>query len=234
MKATDWIIAIATALNVIAAIFLYFSNRTAVKESKRQYEETSRLEAMPYLQMRIEDIVPAKEGNSEKIYHKFPIDESENGDCISEKKKITFINVGSGILHHGTMKWDNTPRKDFRQNGNYIAIPPKVEWGFEAYFIAKWHNADYDSISEMPHNTLEIEYMDLLSNTYKQTIKLIFSVKGNGIEVVKYDISAPELIDSTATPKHLTATTVKQDSLSIEDPSMSEADITFWLSNEDV
>lgn len=63
---TDWIMVVITAIYVVATIVIcVFNYKTAkaanlqIQESKRQFDETRRLQIMPYLQVTI---TPKKDG----------------------------------------------------------------------------------------------------------------------------------------------------------------------------
>lgn len=96
----DWIMVVITAIYVIATIAIcVFNYKTAkaanlqIQESKRQFDETRRLQIMPYLQVTI---TPKKDGENWGPVQEtwFIISDSDKDNTVRSDYYITFENIG--------------------------------------------------------------------------------------------------------------------------------------------
>ena len=208
---TDWLTTIFTGAYLVATILIYWMNRRSVKamhdqldESKKQYEETRRLQVMPYLHAIIKEceyddeekeLYPRGDFVTFKDYSiTLPFTEEDNPDIIRVDKYLLLVNNGLGILHHAeiswTWEWHTTElAKTFC---NDIVIAPHGKWGV---IIALYFNRNRD-ISECKDYKIFIKFMDLLGNKYKQELRLDMSVNDDHTEIIisSYSITSPELI----------------------------------------
>ena len=197
--------AAATVGYLIASIFIYCANKKSanatneqVKESKRQFEETQRLQAMPYLEVRIEDCdfrsaneIDEDEG---KPHATLRITDSNSDNTMIDLKRIHLINAGTGMLHQTTISWDSPCKNTVLFSGNII-IQPKSEWDFYGYLTAKKVDIEVLSDTFNPQCHLTLEYKDILGHLYRQVATVWFFLTEDYIRLVGYSVTVPELIN---------------------------------------
>lgn len=167
---TDWPMVIITVIYVIATICIMKANQKAAyaaKEqldiSRKQYEESKRLEYMPILQMSLSH---NEENPHEAQYIDISPSEVEASSTTSQFFELK--NVGNGTAINITFTWkfidlgfsdtDYLPVCAIMQGDNY-----KI-------------NLSCDMDNNLPQSStllLEFEYYDLLGNIYEQKIFLM-------------------------------------------------------------
>ena len=200
---TDWIMVGITAVYVVATIIICWANMRSAKatkeqlnESKRQFEETQRLQVMPYLQVKVEDGKVNENGDPECPYTTFEISDSENDNRLQVIRYISFENVGLGMLHHTSIKWNSLSKKDDGYPANDVVIPPHVEWGINARFIAKGSGTEDLLKSIVAPCSINIRYEDLLGNMYEQEVRMSLIIDCSHISGWSYYyITSPKLLD---------------------------------------
>ena len=221
---TDWLMVCITALYLLATIAIFVVNFLSTKamqnqlmQSKKQFEESQRLQVMPFLQVNIEDrkqgengelVFPFADYNVSyswphekhfKGYYIFPLEDFMKGWVY-----ISIKNAGLGLIHNTTIDWDLCLFNHERTCEDIIILP-NSEWGINVRFLGdpleeeeiKQHCCG-DGNNFLEHNFINIQYDDLLGNRYEQSIDvyLRMSTDHKTIEVIDYSITAPELIDS--------------------------------------
>ena len=160
---------IVTVVYVIATIFICVANiksakasRDQIAESQRQFEETKRLECMPFLQMEIsyDNVTPEFDLQlplcSKDI--KYPI-----------RKTVKLKNVGNGTATTITYSWNYKGN-----NISKIDYPPiNAIMKGDAYYILICCDAN-ETLPFETSATLTFQYNDLLGYTYEQKIILHF------------------------------------------------------------
>ena len=138
---TDWLMVGITAVYVIATVFICIYNgrsakatREQVSESQRQYEETKRLEMMPYLQFESTDHSPNYEMNLVLV----------SGD-LRNGTYITILRVKN--IGYGTAKdisyiyeWNNCSEKHNRSDFPVKALQSGDEQYIKINFALPQHN----------------------------------------------------------------------------------------------
>lgn len=203
---TDWLMVIITFVYVIATILIcIFNGRSAkatreqVAESKRQFDETRQLQVMPYLQVEITQGELTEEGEPPSPYTFFVISDAEQNNQVTSSKRITFKNVGLGMLHHTKITWNSLSKKDDGYPAVDIVIPPQVEWGINAWLTAKKPEVDDPLKPQVARCSLKVEYDDLLGNRYWQQINFAFLVYVSYISLLHYHITAPSQLTEKET-----------------------------------
>lgn len=173
---TDWLMVGITFVYVVATIFIcIFNGRSAkatreqVLESQRQFEETKRLERMPYIDVAVADMPPDRDIFYADATLSFP--ESISGEYVCVSEWLEFKNIGYGVATGISVEWKTPSGKLESVNLpiRIMEIDGKKEVGFH-FMVAIPHE---QLLSEQGTMML-FNYKDLLGNCYKQTISLTF------------------------------------------------------------
>lgn len=186
---TDWLMVIITAIYVGATIFIYHANSVSAKatrdqleESKRQFEETKRLEMMPCLSL--------EDGNTFCYDLKLVLDNGdlEDGGVYCHFFKIE--NIGNGAAKDISYKWTNAT----------ATYPQKP---FPVLVLQSGGRKDFRFCFAYPKNTkntspiiaaqLEFSFHDLLERSYTQNVELFFTLSSHKIEL-EYVTKPPKQI----------------------------------------
>lgn len=167
---TDWLMFGITAVYVIATIFICKANikaanasRDQIAESQRQFDESKRLECMPFLQMQI-----SCDDNPPEFKIDLPMCDENAVQTISKVVKLK--NVGNGTATTITYDWRCDAVSDV-----HCEYPPfnAIMQGDASYIILC---CDVNhAINEEECPVLTLYYEDLLGHSYKQQIILHFN-----------------------------------------------------------
>lgn len=162
---------LATAVYVIATIFICYANlrsakatREQVAESKRQFKETKRLEMLPYLQFEsIEslDNQPAAKPLSLSLESK-RMGQLVKGSCFYVK------NIGCGTARDVTCIWHPLKGDAVQLDFPIRALQSGGQEVLKTYFISPTQKTENTVAS------LEISFKDLLGYQYIQSIEFKF------------------------------------------------------------
>lgn len=165
----DWAMVIVTAIYVIATIVICFYNgrsakasRDQIAESQRQFEESKRLENMPFLQLEIP---------IEQVYPNFVIElDMYNEEPTTYIYKIVRLkNLGNGSASNIIYTWDCKG-----VSKSVCDYPPiNAIMSGDSYNFQITVNADEDSTTGTS-GKLIWQYDDLLGNSYEQGVTLMF------------------------------------------------------------
>lgn len=166
---TDWIMIGVTIAYVVATIFIFRANKKSAKaaedqlaEMKRQFEETKRLDALPFLQLDI-----STSGN-DKIKVELPlISDDTNGGVNPLALEVK--NIGRGTAKDIKYEWTNlsgykTEKEWFPIMSLYFGDRKELMFTF------------FSPKVEPENNTaiLNFYYSDLLENMYIQKVEFFF------------------------------------------------------------
>lgn len=190
---TDWLMVGITAIYVVATVFICIYNgrsakatREQVSESQRQYEETKRLEMMPYLQFESTDHSPVYEMNLILV----------SGDLGSGTyiTKLRMKNIG-----HGTAKdisyvyeWNNFSEKYKRSDFPVKALQSGDEQYIKINFALPQHNQGDIKVA------FELLFTDLLEHKYSQRIEFYFRSSSSGVanlKLTEYKTFSPKFME---------------------------------------
>ena len=190
----EWVMVWITVVYVIATILICYANlksaratREQVAESKRQFEESKRLEKMPYFDITVlektedynffdPDITLSLSKNQSKGSKIFPI-------------LLQFTNIGSGTAADLTFRQGDTTT-------SLVEQLPFTSLGSDKSQVLCCHfnysvESNFSTLSsEVP---LFLRYRDLLGNYYQQKIMFSFSVMSEEIGLKGIITSVPEL-----------------------------------------
>ena len=161
---------IVTVVYVIATIFICVANIKSAKashdqiaESQKQFEETKRLECMPFLQMEI-----SHDRHRSDFEMELPLCNENSEYNISKIVKLK--NIGNGTATNIVYGWEckatNTTANDYP--------PINAIMKGDAYYVLIWCDAN-DTIPLETSALLTLQYNDLLGNTYEQKVFMHFN-----------------------------------------------------------
>ncbi len=184
---TDWLMVGITAIYVIATIAICWANirsakatREQVAESKRQFEETRRLEIMPYLQFE------SGIGLTDYTLKLELMSGDSDGGSYSEK--ILVKNIGRGTARDITGVWNCFNGSRIINNLPFKAIQSGEKQLLVIDFVLPKDEPDVSNAS------IELKFRDLLNIAYTQTIQFEFKCYLGKLTLKNYSITAPELI----------------------------------------
>ena len=166
---TDWLMVGITGIYVIATIFICIFNaksakatREQVAESKRQFDESKRLETMPFLQLEI-----PMEQRPPLFEIEFDLCDGEATDVIDKIVKLK--NLGNGTATNIIYSWKS--ERASKSTPEYHPINAIME-GDSINFQLSF-NLD-DSMEGVTYGALIWHFDDLLGNWYEQKVVLEF------------------------------------------------------------
>ncbi len=184
---TDWLMVAITAVYVVATIFICRANiksaeatREQVAESKRQYEETQRLQMMPYLQF---DCLGDSGGHSLELV----LASGDLGGGVSTAK-ISIKNIGPGTARDITYKWISFTNT---YDGGVFPIQAIQSGDMQSLCISF-----AGPVNEPPklQASFELHFKDFLGNMYLQTITFTFIRKNSGHTLFENVLTAPPIL----------------------------------------
>ena len=194
---TDWLMVGITFVYVVATIAIWVANHRSasatekqVLESKRQFDESKRLDHMPYFEIQI--VGPIKDYvNPELTLDIFSHDEKEItvGDL-----QIKLNNIGRGTAKDICVYWTAMKENLLQKNLPFRTCLPGEEKSLfvEFYFGHPTEKPSYDVVVQ-----LQFWYKDLFDNQYNQGLSLAYHVIApDKIELFCHSASAPSLVSA--------------------------------------
>lgn len=189
-----FLMVLITFLYVVTTIGIFCANHTSAKaanqqiqEMRRQYDETSRLECLPYFRLDFtsdtpEDPVAFPPDNVNRYLSSWRSD--SNGSIM------TLMNVGNGTATNIKYSFSINDRPKSDSCSLINAIMKESSYCFKAFFPRVNENEMID------HGVIELEFDDFLGNHYLQSIPLLFYVSDNAQYNIRIDdILNPVLCD---------------------------------------
>ena len=183
-----------TAIYVIATINISNANiksaeatNDQIKESARQFEETRRLQVIPYLQLgftenKVNDVVPCT----------FLEMRNEKCDSTTFQAFFSLKNIGLGIAHNTSIKVTTRYKKDDTFPTFDIVMPPNCEKSTLVHFNVEKCE---DTPGRCEDIYIKFKYDDLLGNTYQQEAHLLMVVQPGRAHLLQaVRMSSPQLI----------------------------------------
>lgn len=184
---TDWLMVVVTALYLVVTFLIWRANNNAAESSKaqldemkRQYEDTKRLNILPY-------IVADSHGGEWRDEISLYI--AENGkmnySCVAY---LTIKNIGNGTAKDFFYKWNN-------DNGSYNkgAFPVIALQSGNSHSIKfEFTNTREDLLDTKC--SIDLFYKDMLENQYKQVIVFEFHRNVSQLQMSKMYANSPVLI----------------------------------------
>lgn len=188
------IMVLITAIYVIATINISNANiksaeatREQITESKRQFEESKRLQVMPYLKLSfidsdVSDADPC-------LYLEM---NNDKGDCTTTQAFFTLNNIGLGIAHHTKVIVTTRYKKNEGYSAFDIVIPPNYEMSTYVRFNVEKYDGELGRREDI---TVYFKYDDVLGNTYEQEAQLCMIVQmGSANLLHTVNMKSPQLV----------------------------------------
>ena len=194
VSVTDWLMVGITAVYVIATIFICIANlrsakatRDQVDESKRQFEETQRLQVIPYLQLSFTD-----SDDSDAVPCAYLKMYNDKDDFTTTQALFTLKNIGLGIAHHTKVTVSSRYNKDDGYPAFDIVMPPNCEKSTYVQFnVTKYEG----TLGRKEDIFIHIHYDDILGNTYKQEAQLCMIVQPSNARLLPtVNMKSPQLV----------------------------------------
>ena len=167
---TDWLMVGITGIYVIATIFICVFNAKSARatyqqlaESKCQFEESKRLETMPFLQLEI-----PTEIKSPQFEIELDLCERDTADTIYKIVKLKNLGNGSATNIVYTWKRNNTCDQVVCDYPPINAIMHGDSYYFQLSFNTN------ETMKTRTTGVLIWQYDDLLGNSYEQIVTLTF------------------------------------------------------------
>ena len=165
-----------------------------IQESKRQIDETRRLQIMPYLQVTI---TPKKD---DEIWNPVPeawfiISDSDKESTVRSDYYISFENIGLGMLHHTKILWNSKSKHNDGYPAKDIVMAINSPWRITGAFFAERAESDDPFKAKRIDCSMDVTYEDLIGNTYSQKVEILFLIHHTKIDLLYYFISPPVLME---------------------------------------
>ena len=194
---TDWLMVGITLVYVIATIAIWFANHKSARatekqliESKRQFDETKRLEHMPYMQVSFGEWITSDERGSYLPNMWLDINRTADSHASSSGMSIDVTNIGLGLAVNLKCQWVSG---DIKQEQHLSASLLKQEECCTSTFIIS--AAVPDKEPQYAETSLIICFDDFLGNHYEQTVDISFQVHPHHISLVQYSTKSPKYIE---------------------------------------
>lgn len=194
---TDWLMVGITLVYVIATIAIWFANHKSARatekqliESKRQFDETKRLEHMPYMQVSFGELITNGERGSYLPNMWLNINRTADNHASSSGMSIDVTNIGLGLAVNLKCQWVSG---DIKQEQHLSASLLKQEECCTSTFIIS--AAVPDKEPQYAETSLIICFDDFLGNHYEQTVDISFQVHPHHISLVQYNTKSPKYIE---------------------------------------
>ena len=199
---TDWLMVVVTTVYVFATIIICVFNgksakatREQVAESIRQFEETQRLQVMPYLQFEVSDT-----DDSTGVPCVFIEMRNDDEDYTSTRIQSSIKNIGLGIAHHTRITVTTQYKKDDGYPAVDIVMPPNCEKKTYVQFNVKKCGGDTGRGENL---SVHFKYDDVLGNTYTQDAQLVMIVSKDGARLLSVvDMKSPQLVMNSEETSH--------------------------------
>lgn len=196
-KITDWLMVGITLVYVIATIAIWFANHKSARatekqliESKRQFDETKRLEHMPYMQVSFGKWETRDECGSYLPNMMLDINRSGDNRFASSGKSIDVTNIGLGLAVNIKCKWISA---GIEQEQHLSASLLKRGECCNSTFIIS--AAIPEKEPQYADTSLIICFDDFLGNHYEQTVDISFQIHSHHISLVQYSTKPPKYIE---------------------------------------
>ena len=192
-KYSSALMVLITFVYVVATVEICRANiksaeatRDQVNESKRQFEETQRLQVMPFLQLSFTD-----SADPDPVPCAFIEMRTNKEECATTQVLFSLKNIGLGIAHHTKITVTTRYKKDDGYPAFDIVMPPNCEKSTYVRFNVEKYSGDLCRKEDI---CIRIKYDDILGNTYIQEANLVMIVREEGASLLHVvDMKSPQL-----------------------------------------
>lgn len=195
---TDWLMVGITFVYVAATIAIWLANHKSARatekqliESKRQFDETKRLEHMPYMQVSFGEWITSEERGSCFPDMWLYINRISDNRSASSGMSIDVTNIGLGLAVNLKCKWISDRINDEKHFSTTLL---KREESCKSTFIIS--AAMPDKEPQYAETSLVICFDDFLGNHYEQITDISFQIHPHYISLVHYSVKTPEYIEN--------------------------------------
>ena len=186
-----------TFVYVVATIAIWLANHKSAQatekqliESKRQFNETKRLEHMPYMQVSFGEWITSDERGSYLPNMWLDINRAADNHAASSGMSIDVTNIGLGLAVNLKCKWISDRINDEKHLSTTLL---KRDESCKSTFIIS--AAVPDKEPQYAETSLIICFDDFLGNHYEQTVDISFQIHPHHINLVQYSTKSPKYID---------------------------------------
>ena len=194
---TDWLMVGITFVYVVATIAIWLANHKSAQatekqliESKRQFNETKRLEHMPYMQVSFGEWITSDERGSYLPNMWLDINRTVDNHASSSGMSIDVTNIGLGLAVNLKCQWVSG---EIKQEQHLSASLLKKEECCTSTFIIS--AAVPDKEPQYAETALIICFDDFLGNHYEQAVDISFQIHPHHISLVQYSTKSPKYIE---------------------------------------
>ena len=178
--------AVATALYVLASVLIYRANYEAVQaslaqleESRRQFDETRRLECMPCFDVELEDLVSG-------LNKEVDLTAKLNGEVAVHNCSLILDNIGKGIAQDFRCVILPTGAAETELTALPL-VPMQKQSVVNLLFCADTEGFTDGAILAV----LRLDFADLLKNRYVQNVEARFTLEHGAMRLEIVRIHAP-------------------------------------------
>lgn len=193
----DSAMVLITVIYVVATIEICRANmksaeatREQVNEAKREFEETQRLQVMPYLQLSFVDTDVSNPAPCAYLEMR-----NDNEDYTIKQALFSIKNIGLGIAHHTKVTVTTRYKKDDGYPAFDIVMPPNCEKSTYVQFNVKKYEGELGRREDI---FIHIGYDDILGNAYRQEAQLYMVVSAKSADIMHtINMKSPQLISKS-------------------------------------
>ncbi len=194
---TDWLMVGITLIYVVATIAIWAANHKSARatekqliESKHQFDETKRLEHMPYMQVSFGKWITSDECGSLLPDMFLEINHTPDNRSTSSGMSVNTTNIGLGIAINLKCKWISG---EIKQEQHLSSSLLKREECCKSTFIIS--AAMPDKEPQYVETSLVICFDDFLGNHYEQAVDISFQIYHHYISLMQYSTKTPKYIE---------------------------------------
>ena len=169
-----------TLLGVVLTILHY----------KKSDQEKNRLQHMPYMQVSFGDYITSDKSGSYFPDMLLSIGRANDPKCPSSGKSITITNIGLGLAVNLKCKWiAEGSHADYNLADSLLKRDESI---ISTFIISAGVPKEDPQSAE---GKLVICFDDFLGNHYEQPVEMSFEFHSRCINLLHYDVKAPQLIE---------------------------------------
>lgn len=166
------------------------ATKEQLEESKHQFNETKRLEHMPYMQVSFGEWITSDTRGSYFPDMLLDINRTSDNRSASSGMSIDVTNIGLGLAVNLRCKWISD---GINEEKHFSTTLLKRDESCKSTFIVS--AAIPDKEPQYAETSLVICFDDFLGNHYEQKTDISFQIHPGNISLVQYNVKTPEYIE---------------------------------------